>query len=424
MRDPFVIMPRGTAIMLRLLEGVSSLTDFILIGGTALAMHLGHRKSEDLDFITVLLRLPRATLKLQGRVLRPQYGILSFRSALIIGILLVFAGPATQGASEIAVAVRYLQAKGVSHSQIFLYREDGALLRQLTNAKSGQMKGPVFAPDGETIVFTREMPSGGKEYWSVEPKGGNLHKLDTPPPWFTATKDSPYFTDAEADPAAGGATPGPEVPPPSPLILPDGPDHFTTPDGAREVVLKVSGKDDEMDQPGRGRHYELRDLKTGKTVELGNVPGFVGLWGLLHRSDNAKEVFLISTPLHVTFFNLHLNSTDGDTVFALDLAEPRLVTEDTKVQLFQLTDPRLVRLSPNWATPVVLPGEPAFLTLTQVRYVPIDGSTMTANSSYLDHWDEDLTKVRYARNIAAICYGASMYRPGKIPATVNIHSGL
>jgi hypothetical protein len=94
-------------------------------------------------------------------------------------------------------------------------------------------------------------------------------------------------------------------------------------------------------------------------------------------------------------FGLHLNSTDGDTSFALDLNQPRLV-----------------RLSPNWATPIPLPGEAAFLTLTENRYVEISGSSKTANCSYMEWWNAQLEKVRYARpNTAAICYGASMYRP-------------
>ena len=63
MRDPFEVMPRETAMMFRFLETIPSLNDFVLIGGTALALHLGHRTSEDLDFITTLPRLPRAVLR-------------------------------------------------------------------------------------------------------------------------------------------------------------------------------------------------------------------------------------------------------------------------------------------------------------------------------------------------------------------------
>jgi hypothetical protein len=39
----------------------------------------------------------------------------------------------------------------------------------------------------------------------------------------------------------------------------------------------------------------------------------------------------------------------------------------------------------------------------------------------MEHWDEKLNKVRYAREkSAAVCYGASMYRPGKSPGVVTL----
>ncbi len=69
--------------------------------------------------------------------------------------------------AEIVIAIRYLQAEGTSHSHLYLYREDGKLLRQLTNDNSGQDSAPIFSPDGETIVFTREKPNRVREFWSV-----------------------------------------------------------------------------------------------------------------------------------------------------------------------------------------------------------------------------------------------------------------
>ena len=105
----------------------------------------------------------------------------------------------------------------------------------------------------------------------------------------------------------------------------------------------------------------------------------------------------------MSFFDLHLNSTDGNTIFALDLNGSRLVS-----------------LSPNWATPIPLPGEPALLTVTENRYVPIPGTQKTANCSYLERWDAKFHKIRYARpKSAALCYGASMYRPGRTPAIIT-----
>lgn len=145
-------------------------------------------------------------------------------------------------------------------------------------------------------------------------------------------------------------------------------------------------------------------MKTGIQADFGTLPGFFGAFEILHDRQNPDRQFLLEGLLRVAFFGLHLNSTDGDTCSALDL-----------------NGPRSLRLSPNWATPIPLPGESAFLTLTENRYVPIPGTTKSAKCSYMEHGDAQFQKMRYAkRNAAAICYGASMYRPDKTPAVIVI----
>jgi hypothetical protein len=184
---------------------------------------------------------------------------------------------------------------------------------------------------------------------------------------------------------------------------------YKSPDGSIELILREdqTDEDDQIDGPGHGKHYLLRDPKTGVETDFGKIPGFYGVFGLLHSNQDKDQHFLFDRPLRLAFFDLHLNSTDGDTVFALDL-----------------TGPRLVRLSPNWAAPIPLPGEAAFLTFTENRYVPIPGSKKTANCSYMEHWDEKLNKIRYAREkSAALCYGASMYRPDKDPHVITLRRG-
>jgi len=328
---------------------------------------------------------------------------LILRALIIISPLAILTAQAAADA-EIVIAIRYLQAEGTSHSHLYLYREDGKLLRQLTNDNSGQDSGPIFAEDGGMILFTREKPNNVREFWSIGPRGTGLKKLDAAPDWYSQAKSSPYFTNVEPEespstsPAASAeeSTSPAETPPPS----------YKSPDDSVELVLREDPKDedDQGDGPGHGKHYLLRDLKTGAETEFGKLPGFEGVFGLLHNNQDKDQHFLFDDPLRLAFFDLHLNSTDGDTVFALDL-----------------TGPRLVRLSPNWATPIPLPGEAAFLTLTENRYVPIPGSKKTANCSYMERWDEKLNKVRYAREkSAARCYGASMYRPGLSPPTITM----
>src|SRR5438046_10618775 len=96
----------------------------------------------------------------------------------------------SRGESELVVAIRYLQAEGTSHSHLYLYREDGKLLRQLTKDNSGQDSDPIFAPDGSVIVFMRKRPNNVREFWSVDPLGKALKKLDVAPDWYTQTKSS------------------------------------------------------------------------------------------------------------------------------------------------------------------------------------------------------------------------------------------
>ena len=303
----------------------------------------------------------------------------------------------TYAASEIVVAIRYLQAEGESHAHLFLYREDGTLLRQLTKENIGQDLDPMFTPDGETIVFTREIAENKFEYWSIEPKGGGLKKLDAEPEWYANTKTTPYFVwpemegsgDDESAPAFGSRT-----------------QKFRAPDNSVELILReVKGDEgDSVNGPEHGKHYVLRDLKSGKSIEFPKIPGFEGAVEQLQLNSGKNERFLFDPPLKLAFFGVHLDSTDGDTDYALDL-----------------TNRRLVRLSKNWAAPFPLPGDGAFLSMTYVRYVEIPGTTKTANCSYLERWDASLKPLRFAREgSAAVCYGASMYRPGRTPATINI----
>ncbi|HET9857868.1 MAG TPA: hypothetical protein VFP99_08540 [Chthoniobacterales bacterium] len=315
-----------------------------------------------------------------------------------------------RASSEIVIAIRYLQAEGMSHSHLYLYKEDGKFLRQLTTDNSGQDVDPVFAPEGEIIVFTREKPGSPLEFWSVRPLGGDSTKLDSAPDWYEQAKTSPYFTNRETSKPADSVSPATASPESSPSPSAAGMmgerRSYRAPDGSVELILREdpSDPDDQVNGERHGKHYVLRYLKTGIQADFGTLPGFFGAYEILHDRQNPNRQFLFEGLLRVAFFGLHLNSTDGDTSLALDL-----------------NGPRFVRLSPNWAAPVPLPGESAFLTLTENRYMPIPGTTKTANCSYIERWDAQLQKIRYARSkAAAIFYGASVYRPERTPAVITI----
>src|SRR5438067_9317609 len=110
-------------------------------------------------------------------------------------------GTPVRGASEIVIAIRYLRAEGTSHSHLYLFLEDGKLLRQLTNDNSGQDSAPIFAADGSMIVFTREGSNNVREFWSIDPLGKTLTKLEAAPDWYNSAKTSSYFTNSEPEEA-------------------------------------------------------------------------------------------------------------------------------------------------------------------------------------------------------------------------------
>lgn len=308
---------------------------------------------------------------------------------LLLSLVLITGFAHGASPAELVVAIRYLKPEGVSHSHVYLYREDGKLLRQLSKDDQGQDRDPFFSPDGESIVFTRKLKTA-QEYWSVEPLGKNLHKLEQAPEWYLKAAYAPYFHYPEfEEPNADVTLPEPK---------------FISADGETELILRMVKGDEfnEINGPGHGKNFLLRNVKTGMQYEMGAMPGFVGLASLLQLGSDSNARFLLTPSLRVAFFGLHLNSSDGDTTFAVDMNALRIIN-----------------LSPNWAAPFPLPGEAAFLTFTSVRYVPIPGSTKTANCSYLEHWDSEFNCIRYAtKESAAIFYGASMYRPNREPAVI------
>src|SRR5438046_1636091 len=220
-------------------------------------------------------------------------------------------------ASEIIVAIRYLQAEGTSHSHLYLYREDGKLLRQLTKDNSGQDVAPIFDPKGETIVFTREKPNKVVEYWTVQPRGEGLKKFDAAPSWYVEAKTSPYFTniepEQESSPTPGVSSESTESPPTSPestdspVESPTPKPTYKSPDGAFELVLREDPNDeaDQVDMPGHGAHYLLRDLKSGTETPFADIPGFEGAFEILHERQDPERHFLFDGTLRLAFFDLH-----------------------------------------------------------------------------------------------------------------------
>jgi len=360
------------------------------------------------------------------------------------------------GADEamMVVATRYLQAEGVSHAHLYLYKEDGTFVRQLTKFEKGQDHAPLFSPDGKEILFLHTPDSedeGGKnvtdakspaslEPWRIETSGKGLKKLPELPDWYRTARNADHFTPWFPDnwptnaPAPGHPDKGwerkfSELPTRAEIdSLPV--TRVTSPGGVYELILKLGPDDLGFNGPGNGKFYELSNLRSGKSWRLGELPGFLGLTDLLHESSHPQTLFLQQGALNVVFFSLHMGSTFGEACIALDLKKPSLLAlpghqvawrDDRKVPstLPEHGD------NPGNAIPMALPGEPFFLVLGMNRYEPIPGSKKTANISYLTRFDAALNETPYVQlRTAPIFYGASLYRPGKSPAVIKIGQNI
>jgi len=369
-------------------------------------------------------------------------------------LLLVFAVTPLRGTDEslVVVATRYLKAQGVSHAHLYLYKEDGTFLRQLTKSGKGQDHDPLFSPSGDEIVFVRTSDSeDGKEvvtastsepasleYWQVASKGGDLRRLDAVPDWYRAASNTIYFQQcfgkdsAEELPKYGEANKGwDDQGKPWPNVLNSTPFSFTSPDGKYQLMLKIGTNDLDWNGPGNGALYELKNIKSGRTWKLGELPDFLGLTDLLHESSNPKNLFLQQGALNVVFFTLHMGSTFGEACIALELNKPKLMVLPGNKVPFTFRDKQdtpawesLLKANGN-ATPIPLSGEPYFLARGTKRYEPIPGSGKTANISFLAIYDSSLKETPYVKlRTAPQFYGASIYRANKSPTVMKVSENI
>src|SRR5437870_11669085 len=170
---------------------------------------------------------------------------------VLTGMSLLLGAPA-RGSSGLSVAIRCLQPEETSHSHLYVFREDGKLVRQLTNDSSGQDSTPIFAPDGSNIVFTREKSNNSREFWSIDPLGKALKKMEIAPDWYVAAKSSPYLTNAEPEESTSltpSASPDESV---SSTVTPI--PTYKSPDGSVELILREdqNDEDDQIEGPGHG----------------------------------------------------------------------------------------------------------------------------------------------------------------------------
>lgn len=352
----------------------------------------------------------------------------AIRAALCAVFFSPLVAPGAEAVSRVVVAIRYLQIDGTSHSHLYLFDGKAGVVRQLTRDESGQDHNPAFAPGGERIIYQRKSRAGDR-WRSIQINGKGDRLLDGAPAWLAKRPDKPSrFDYPESVPYPGGmriytASRAGEIVFKSPggssvLVLKDGGDQPADPrdptwfpkvswlreeghdqDEAVEMLpifspAREKGESDFWTAPlPRGEVPHERQINEDGSV-FGGSQECVMMVG--------KSPFLAVPPLCAAFFSQHRGSTDGVGRFALDLKARRLM-----------------ELAPNGGSIVSLPKLPGFACICEQRYLSL-GDGRTVNCNYLDLWDAEMRRIRFAENKPAQFHGASLFVVGESSRVISI----
>lgn len=301
---------------------------------------------------------------------------------------------------EVVVSMRYFQDEGVSHASIYLYKEEGKLLRRLTEAKGVDDVNPFFSPDGSVIVFTR-YNGNDKSTWSIEPLGRNLTKLSDTPDWYENVLAIGHETNS---------------------------DLFLKPNQTRVSDLIEKADDDSSESyriPGGGSvvlkgNQDMTSTVTivdsNKSVHKIHCDNSSGSACTLWGDDNQHILFQPENHLKLLFTNYHLDSTDGNQTSAIDLND--FTVHPLISHGHYVPSGTVENGTPGSVSPIPIPGEPAFLSWTDIRFVSYGTQGKTDYSSYLERWDSSFHQTNYSHPGGGQFYGGSLYRGDHQPNVI------
>jgi hypothetical protein len=307
-------------------------------------------------------------------------------------------------AMRLVVSVRkFTPEDKPSYHRLVLYSGDGKVVRPLTNAAGANDFNPVFSPDGKQVIFKRAIrrPKDPSQngYYRIDdlknPKAVKLADQKALPAWFHPEEDLKRVEEqGTPDHGTNGISEDTST------------TRYSTPDGKQTLETHYywpseAGKTDDAGASAIESTMWLRDQGTSVILRVSTFPGFEGVSGLWQVG---KSPFFIRTPMRVAFLRCHRGSSYGESIHALDLNR------------------RVIHLM-TWAgygSIVPAPGDlPAFFCICQERYQDLGNGHTTVNCEYLDLWNSDFKRTRFAPPISAFG-GASVLIPGQPLLTIPI----
>lgn len=291
-----------------------------------------------------------------------------------------------------------------SYHHLFLYSGDGKIMRQLTDADGAHDFNPVFSPDGKQVVFQRNSPrvtDGGADGWyriddlerpSAVKFGGEMEL----PKWVHPKEDFNRIDD-QGPPNYG--TKGIDLDKPST-------EKYVSPDGMQSLEMHYNWPTEAKDSDETRNFIVqttiwLKDRSTSETLRVSKFPGFDGLgcaW-LIGGSP-----FLFKPSMRIAFLECHRGSSYGEAIYALDLNR------------------RVIHLMTGAGDGTIVPLSfevPAFYCVCQELYQELGNGHTTVNCEYLDLWNADFKRTRFAPDLSDFG-GAAVWIPGEKPLAIPI----
>jgi hypothetical protein len=298
-------------------------------------------------------------------------------------LLLTFAFAAISARADVVASIRYFKAEGVSHYHLFLFRDDGTLVRQLTSPEDAHDVGPKFIERGQAILFTRKQ--GKKEQtWRIGTDGIGLRKLSKAPAGFPVKADPPSYFAHETEEKL--------QPPWEPV-----PDGFRMAVPGSKVELLTTNKDESgnvRQVMGTFHHIVMHDTESGTKVDLAVDRG-EEIWMCGWMTCQGTP-FLQREGMSVAFFYQTFGSSDVYRVGAIDLLREKVVPISQH----------------NPADFVPHGTRPGFFSICSEFYQDLPGTSLVVNCLYLDWWDKDFKRVRFSQKLS-LFGGASIFVAGQ-----------
>jgi hypothetical protein len=304
------------------------------------------------------------------------------RGLAVLLALALLGAPARTDETLIVASIRQYQLAGPSNIHLYLYGLDGTLKKQLTHTAGCNDLDPFFSWDGKTVYFTRKSTS------AKTARQAALYQVDLATDAISPQKDYYPFVSTPTEVLKYSFT----LPSDS-WNVSEKSDCLST-DGLYRITLKpLPPPDADVNPPLQ----HLLSVRGQPAVDMATFPGF--------PADEAKDYsgleqlngspFVMGPNFAAVFLVHHLDSTDGDQIWGLDLQSQNWT-----------------KMSQNGGTIYHPPGASGVFFAADSLYEPLGKTGKTVNCCYLEWWDNHFKMTKLTPPLS-VFYSAAVFHPAK-----------